>query len=96
MLTRPHRPPDETWTLPPHLRPHHSLRFHTPALTILTLAECPPNTIYPYACVVPSQHCLPSLRLRSALPTYSRHCLPSLCLECPPNMLPTQLILTLV
>ncbi|MBW0568243.1 hypothetical protein O181_107958 [Austropuccinia psidii MF-1] len=26
-------------------------------LTILTLAECPPDTAYhPYACVVPSQH----------------------------------------
>ncbi|MBW0585425.1 hypothetical protein O181_125140 [Austropuccinia psidii MF-1] len=28
-----------------------------------------PNTTYPYACVVPSPHYLPSLRLRSALPT---------------------------
>ncbi|MBW0532327.1 hypothetical protein O181_072042 [Austropuccinia psidii MF-1] len=35
----------------PHLRPHHSLRFHTPALTIFMLAECP----HPYAYVVPSQ-----------------------------------------
>ncbi|MBW0514960.1 hypothetical protein O181_054675 [Austropuccinia psidii MF-1] len=72
MLTSPHRPPDETLTLPSHLRPHHSLRFHTPALTIfmltwctpnmlptpliLTLTECPPDTTYPYACVVPSRH----------------------------------------
>ncbi|MBW0571056.1 hypothetical protein O181_110771 [Austropuccinia psidii MF-1] len=38
----PAPPPDETPTLPPNLRPHHSLPFHTPAssspwLTILTL-----------------------------------------------------------
>ncbi|MBW0462019.1 hypothetical protein O181_001734 [Austropuccinia psidii MF-1] len=43
MLMRPHHPPDETPTLPPHLRPHHSLRFHTPALTILMLVYCPPD-----------------------------------------------------
>ncbi|MBW0588496.1 hypothetical protein O181_128211 [Austropuccinia psidii MF-1] len=64
MLTRLHCPPDETLTLPPHLHPHHSLRFHTPALTIVTLAGCPPDTTDPYACVVPSQHCLPSLCLK--------------------------------
>ncbi|MBW0584137.1 hypothetical protein O181_123852 [Austropuccinia psidii MF-1] len=40
---------------------------------ILTLAKCPPDTTYPYACVVPSQHCLPSLRSEHALPTCSRH-----------------------
>ncbi|MBW0544256.1 hypothetical protein O181_083971 [Austropuccinia psidii MF-1] len=51
--------------------------------------ECTPNTTYPYAYVVPSQHapyahgvpsrhCLPSLRSRSALLTCSQHCLPSL------------------
>ncbi|MBW0570836.1 hypothetical protein O181_110551, partial [Austropuccinia psidii MF-1] len=45
MLMRLHRPPDETPTLPPHLHPHHSLRFHTPSLTILTLAECPPDML---------------------------------------------------
>ncbi|MBW0554865.1 hypothetical protein O181_094580 [Austropuccinia psidii MF-1] len=28
---------------------------------------------HPYACVVPSRHCLPSLRLRSALPACSQH-----------------------
>ncbi|MBW0580714.1 hypothetical protein O181_120429 [Austropuccinia psidii MF-1] len=56
-------------------------------LTILTLAECPPNNTYPYACVVPSRHCL-----RSALLTL----LTTLTLtECTPNMLPTPLILTL-
>ncbi|MBW0510856.1 hypothetical protein O181_050571 [Austropuccinia psidii MF-1] len=42
----PTPPPDEIRTLPPHLRPHHSLRFHTPAssypwLTILTLLRGP-------------------------------------------------------
>ncbi|MBW0580191.1 hypothetical protein O181_119906 [Austropuccinia psidii MF-1] len=72
MLTRPHRPPNETPTLPAHLHPHHSIRFHTPALTIFMLTWCTPdstypyargvpsrhapNTTYPYACVVPSQH----------------------------------------
>ncbi|MBW0484094.1 hypothetical protein O181_023809 [Austropuccinia psidii MF-1] len=30
-----------------------------------------PDTTYPYACVVPSQHWLPSLHLWSALPTCS-------------------------
>ncbi|MBW0542388.1 hypothetical protein O181_082103, partial [Austropuccinia psidii MF-1] len=34
---------DETPTLPPHLCPHHSLRFHTPALTIFMLTWCPPD-----------------------------------------------------
>ncbi|MBW0593779.1 hypothetical protein O181_133494, partial [Austropuccinia psidii MF-1] len=43
MLTRPHRPPDETPTLPPHLRPHNSLRFHTLALTIFMRTWCPPD-----------------------------------------------------
>ncbi|MBW0517025.1 hypothetical protein O181_056740 [Austropuccinia psidii MF-1] len=43
-------------------------------LTIFMLAECPPDTTYdPYACVVPFQHCLPSLRLWSALPKSSQH-----------------------
>ncbi|MBW0509321.1 hypothetical protein O181_049036 [Austropuccinia psidii MF-1] len=42
MLKHPHPPADETLTLPPHLRPHHSLRFGTctsssPGLKILTL-----------------------------------------------------------
>ncbi|MBW0557537.1 hypothetical protein O181_097252 [Austropuccinia psidii MF-1] len=45
MLTRLHRPPDETLTLPPHLRPHHSLRFHTPALTIFMLTWCTPDML---------------------------------------------------
>ncbi|MBW0571610.1 hypothetical protein O181_111325 [Austropuccinia psidii MF-1] len=40
---RPHRPPDDTPTLPPHLGPHHSLRFHTPSLTIFKLTWCPPK-----------------------------------------------------
>ncbi|MBW0577729.1 hypothetical protein O181_117444 [Austropuccinia psidii MF-1] len=79
-------------------------------ITILTLAECTPDTAahpyarqvpsrhapdttYPYACVVPSQHCLPSLRLRSALPTLLSILILA---ECPPNMLLTPVILTLV
>ncbi|MBW0571971.1 hypothetical protein O181_111686 [Austropuccinia psidii MF-1] len=44
MLMRPHRPPEVTRTLPPHLHPHHSLRFHTP------------TDYHPYAHIVPSQH----------------------------------------
>ncbi|MBW0484834.1 hypothetical protein O181_024549 [Austropuccinia psidii MF-1] len=70
MLMCRHCPPDETLTLPPYLFPHHSLCFHTPALTIFTLAECPPDmaptpppsrhgsdaVYHPYACGVPSQH----------------------------------------
>ncbi|MBW0551890.1 hypothetical protein O181_091605 [Austropuccinia psidii MF-1] len=40
---RPHHPPDESPTRPPHLRPHHFLRFHTPTLTIFTLVYCPPD-----------------------------------------------------
>ncbi|MBW0581319.1 hypothetical protein O181_121034 [Austropuccinia psidii MF-1] len=70
MLTCPHYSPNETPTLPPHLRPYHSLHFHTPALTMFTLAEGPPDmaptplpsqhasdtAYHPYACVVPSQH----------------------------------------
>ncbi|MBW0560293.1 hypothetical protein O181_100008 [Austropuccinia psidii MF-1] len=43
-----------------------------------------------------SRHCLPSLRLRSALLTCSRHCLPSLRSECPPDMLPTPLMLLML
>ncbi|MBW0566579.1 hypothetical protein O181_106294 [Austropuccinia psidii MF-1] len=45
MLTSPHRPPDENPTLPPHLRPHHSLRFNTPAHTIFMLMWCTPNML---------------------------------------------------
>ncbi|MBW0511433.1 hypothetical protein O181_051148 [Austropuccinia psidii MF-1] len=38
------------------------------------LVECPPDTAYhPYACGVPSRHCLPFLRSQSALPTCSQH-----------------------
>ncbi|MBW0575347.1 hypothetical protein O181_115062 [Austropuccinia psidii MF-1] len=52
-----------------------------------------PDTTYPYACVVPSRHCLPSLCSRSALPTLLTILMLA---ECPPDMLPTPLILTLV
>ncbi|MBW0512015.1 hypothetical protein O181_051730 [Austropuccinia psidii MF-1] len=46
MLRLPQLPIDMLPTLPSHLRPHESLRFHTPAssplqLTILTLLRCP-------------------------------------------------------
>ncbi|MBW0568113.1 hypothetical protein O181_107828 [Austropuccinia psidii MF-1] len=73
MLTRPHCPLDVTPTAPPHLCPHHSLRFHTPQLTILTLPQCPqdipptpPSTLlrpHPLRCLL----CLHS---HSALPTF--------------------------
>ncbi|MBW0563093.1 hypothetical protein O181_102808 [Austropuccinia psidii MF-1] len=73
------------------------LRHHQPSLHLSSaLLTC-------------SQHCLPSLRLRSALPTCSQHhlslrlcsALPTLLTilklaECPPNMLRTPVILTLV
>ncbi|MBW0557050.1 hypothetical protein O181_096765 [Austropuccinia psidii MF-1] len=65
MLTRPHPPPDETLTLPPHLRPHHSLCFRTPAssspqLTFLTLLQGPqvmPPTL-PSPSLKPPRTCL--------------------------------------
>ncbi|MBW0584488.1 hypothetical protein O181_124203 [Austropuccinia psidii MF-1] len=62
----PHPPPDETPTLPPHLRPHHSLRFRTPAssspwLKILMLLRgpqvippMPPS--HPLGLLSPTQH----------------------------------------
>ncbi|MBW0509441.1 hypothetical protein O181_049156 [Austropuccinia psidii MF-1] len=70
MLTLPHPPPDETVTLPPHLHPHHSLCFCTPAssspqLKILTLLQGPqvmpptppsPPLTPPYTHGVPSRH----------------------------------------
>ncbi|MBW0586809.1 hypothetical protein O181_126524 [Austropuccinia psidii MF-1] len=70
MLAHPHRPPDETLTLPPISilttpyaftpLPLPSLRSRSALptlLTIFTLAECPPDSTYdPYACVVPSRH----------------------------------------
>ncbi|MBW0488337.1 hypothetical protein O181_028052 [Austropuccinia psidii MF-1] len=74
MLTHPHCPPDLTPTLPPHLRSHHSLHFHTPtapsryafnaALTPPYAFSHPPNSIHP----------LPSLGLHSALPTFLQLC----------------------
>ncbi|MBW0527006.1 hypothetical protein O181_066721 [Austropuccinia psidii MF-1] len=93
MLMRPHHPPDETLTLPPHLLPHHSLRFHPP-LPSLPLCSVLPKCLQhslPSLCsrsALPtcSQHCLPSFRSRSALLTCSQHCLPSLCLR---SALPT-------
>ncbi|MBW0512862.1 hypothetical protein O181_052577 [Austropuccinia psidii MF-1] len=41
MLTRPHPPPDETPTLPPHRCPHHSLCFHTPGAYHIYSPEVP-------------------------------------------------------
>ncbi|MBW0470342.1 hypothetical protein O181_010057 [Austropuccinia psidii MF-1] len=66
MLLHQDPTPDETPTLPPHLRPHHSLRFRTPAssspcIKILKLPRalnrCASDaTNHPYACIVPAQH----------------------------------------
>ncbi|MBW0514570.1 hypothetical protein O181_054285 [Austropuccinia psidii MF-1] len=69
MLTRPHPPPDETPTLPPHFCPHHSLAFHTPGTYHLYAPEVPsplltllhPHLIFllaynPYATVGPSSY----------------------------------------
>ncbi|MBW0492967.1 hypothetical protein O181_032682 [Austropuccinia psidii MF-1] len=90
MLTRPHPPPDETPTLP-HLCPHHSLRFHTPAssspwLKILTLLQGPqvmPPTrpSPPLRLLAPTQHAYNAAYYpyaHSALPTCLQHSLPSL------------------
>ncbi|MBW0559348.1 hypothetical protein O181_099063 [Austropuccinia psidii MF-1] len=56
----PHRPPDETPTLPPHLCPHHSLCFHTPAHTIFMLTWCTtdmlPTSIILTVAKVPSRY----------------------------------------
>ncbi|MBW0579185.1 hypothetical protein O181_118900, partial [Austropuccinia psidii MF-1] len=89
MLMRPHHPPDETPTLPSHLRPHHLLRFHTPTLTIFTLVYCPPNmpptplTILTLVVSPPNMPPTPLMILTLV--------------ESPPNMPPTPLtILTLV
>ncbi|MBW0510572.1 hypothetical protein O181_050287 [Austropuccinia psidii MF-1] len=85
MLTRPHPPPDRTPTLPPHLRPHQSLLFRTPAssspwLTILMLLQGPQ--------VMPPTPPSPPLMPPCTCPTCLQHCLPSLCLQCPPDMPP--------
>ncbi|MBW0513234.1 hypothetical protein O181_052949 [Austropuccinia psidii MF-1] len=93
MLTRRHCPLDVTPTVPPHLRPHHSLRFHTPPLTILTLPQhpqdippTPPSTLLrPHPL-----HCFLCLHSHSALPTFFTmvplHLCPhqSLCFRTPP------------
>ncbi|MBW0525263.1 hypothetical protein O181_064978 [Austropuccinia psidii MF-1] len=72
MLTRPHRPPDETPSLPPspsspllmlsNPRPDHPYARGCPPDTAYhpyargVPSQHAPNTTYPYACVVPSQH----------------------------------------
>ncbi|MBW0580710.1 hypothetical protein O181_120425 [Austropuccinia psidii MF-1] len=85
MLTRLHRPPDETLTLPPISiltipyaftpLPLPSLRLCSPLLTCSR--HCLPSLRSWNALPTCSQHHL-SLRLRSALPTFSQHHL-SLC-----------------
>ncbi|MBW0535160.1 hypothetical protein O181_074875 [Austropuccinia psidii MF-1] len=69
-------------------------------LTILMLAQCPPDTTYPYTCVVPSRHASDTAYHPYACVEPSRHAFdttyhPYAC--CPPDMPMTQLtILTLV
>ncbi|MBW0505487.1 hypothetical protein O181_045202 [Austropuccinia psidii MF-1] len=80
-------------------------------LTILTLAECTPNTAYhPYARGVASQHFLPSLWLQGALPTLLTILMLAECTfdmlltllttlmlaGCPPNMLATLLTILML
>ncbi|MBW0561424.1 hypothetical protein O181_101139 [Austropuccinia psidii MF-1] len=97
MLTCPHRPPDETPTLPSPL-----LTLSPPTLTIFTLAECPPDmaptphtiltltwylptclqhSLTSYACIVPSRHGSDTLYHPYACVVPSHHSLPSLCLR---------------
>ncbi|MBW0516669.1 hypothetical protein O181_056384 [Austropuccinia psidii MF-1] len=96
MLTRLHPPPDETPTLPPHIRPHHSLCFCTPTssspwLKILTLLRGP--QVMPPKGPSPAQHTSDAAYhpyRRSALPKCLQCSLPSLrlwssfptCLQC--------------
>ncbi|MBW0531358.1 hypothetical protein O181_071073 [Austropuccinia psidii MF-1] len=94
---QPATPPDETPTLPPHLRPHHSLCFRTPTsssppLTILMLLWGP--EIMPP--MPPSPPLMPPCThlLWSAFPTCLQHRLPSLrlhsaLLTCLPRCLPS-------
>ncbi|MBW0567443.1 hypothetical protein O181_107158 [Austropuccinia psidii MF-1] len=64
---RPHHPPDETPTLPPHLRPHHLYAHVVPSPHASAAAHHPHSCVVPsrhdsktannpYACVVPSRH----------------------------------------
>ncbi|MBW0550965.1 hypothetical protein O181_090680 [Austropuccinia psidii MF-1] len=82
MLTRLHCPPDETPTLPPISILTTPYAFTPPPLPSLRLCSALQHAsdtgYHPYACGVPSRHCLPSLHSWSALLTFSRHCLPSL------------------
>ncbi|MBW0550909.1 hypothetical protein O181_090624 [Austropuccinia psidii MF-1] len=96
MLTSPHRPPDETLTLPPHLRPHHSLRFHTPPIPSLCSRgalptcsrhhlslrslKCPPDMLPTLLTIITLAECTPDITY-----PYARS-----------SALPTLLILTLV
>ncbi|MBW0569714.1 hypothetical protein O181_109429 [Austropuccinia psidii MF-1] len=88
-----HCPPISILTTPYAFtpRPYHIYAHLVPSRHASNTAS------HPYPCVVPSQHCLPSLRSRSALPTCSQnhlssclcsslptsspHCLPSLRLQ---------------
>ncbi|MBW0589926.1 hypothetical protein O181_129641 [Austropuccinia psidii MF-1] len=71
MLTRPHRhcppSPSSPLLMLSHPRPYHLYAHVVPSRHASDTAS------HPYACVVPSRHCLPSLCLRSALPTFSQH-----------------------
>ncbi|MBW0590431.1 hypothetical protein O181_130146 [Austropuccinia psidii MF-1] len=70
MLTRPHRPPDETPTLSPspssHPRPYHPYTRRVPS-------QHAPDTTYPYACVVPFRHASDTAYLPYARGVPSQH-----------------------
>ncbi|MBW0493133.1 hypothetical protein O181_032848 [Austropuccinia psidii MF-1] len=78
MLTHLQPPPEETSTLPPHLLPHHSLCFRTPAssspwLTILTLLwgpqvmpPMPPSPLLSPTAYHPYAHGMPSRHASNA------------------------------
>ncbi|MBW0511430.1 hypothetical protein O181_051145 [Austropuccinia psidii MF-1] len=56
MLTRPHRPPDETPTLPPHLLTHSHPRPYHPYACVVPSQHAFDTAYHPYARGVPSQH----------------------------------------
>ncbi|MBW0477557.1 hypothetical protein O181_017272 [Austropuccinia psidii MF-1] len=86
--------------LPTCSRHHLSLRSRSalPTPLILTLAECPPDTTYPYACGVHSRHA-PDTTYPYACVVPSRHAPDTTypyARGVPPNMLSTRLSFTLV
>ncbi|MBW0584335.1 hypothetical protein O181_124050 [Austropuccinia psidii MF-1] len=80
MLTGPHGPPDETLTLPPHLRPHHYLcpPDMLPTPLILTLVKCPPDMLLTLPTILTLVKCPPNTAYHPyACGVHSQHCLSS-------------------